>query len=274
MNKKVILLSILFLGVLLSGIQGTEKIKNYGDTAFAASNLPVYQPPAEENEKRRRIGGTKVASHRGLTRGLGTDLARKLATGLASKKSDEKTELAEKNKKPPEYLAPLAPEHVGLTLNKQPVIYFYIAPEWSDKIEFTLNQEGILSPVLKTKIDYQGKTGILAVDLKKYNISLKPHLEYEWFVSVMTDPKDRTTKMFGSAVIKYIKPPEKTTDQIRNTPKEKLPYLYAEKGYFYDAIESLSKLIQTSKNTNLKIQRAALLEQVELPFAAEHDRKL
>ena len=141
MKTKVIVAGILFLAMFLSGILGTGKINIYENTVFAADNFPVYQAPSGTDEKIRRIGGTKVVSHRGLTRGVGLSLSRKLATGLSSKKSDEK-KLTEKNRKPPEYIAPLAPEHAGLTMNKQPVMYFYIAPQWSDKIEFTLNREG------------------------------------------------------------------------------------------------------------------------------------
>ena len=51
------------------------------------------------------------------------------------------------------------------------------------------------------------------------------------------------------------------------------PGVYAEAGFWYDAIDSLSRLIERyPADASLRAQRAALLEQVGLPAAAAHDK--
>ncbi len=52
----------------------------------------------------------------------------------------------------------------------------------------------------------------------------------------------------------------------------KKQYVYAKAGYFYDTMEQLAALIQSGAGQSFKTQRAAILEQVELPFVAKNDR--
>ncbi|HEX2719391.1 MAG TPA: DUF928 domain-containing protein, partial [Candidatus Deferrimicrobium sp.] len=48
------------------------------------------------------------------------------------------------------------------------------------------------------------------------------------------------------------------------------PFIYAEEGFWYDALESISRMIEASpKDADLRQQRASLLEQVGLSEAAE-----
>ena len=67
------------------------------------------------------------------------------------------------------------------------------------------------------------------------------------------------------------------TDAVRARLKEasaaSRPALYAGAGIWYDAIDELSRLIAAQpENRELRIQRAALLEQVGLTEAAAFDR--
>lgn len=278
MKAKIYLLTIIFFTTIFVPFTTAKENKNADEAFITSAEPPVYQAPVNNsNTKRRRIGGTAVSAHRGLTRGLGKSLSRRLARGLAKKsKPVSRERLLAKNdseksvaRKLPKYLSPMAPEHVGLTANPQPVIYFYISSAWPDRVEFTLNEEGAVKPVLKTSIQGPGKAEILGIDLKAHNIKLKPNKEYEWFVSILPNPADSSSKIFAGAVIKYNKPSIALLKKLQTTAKERRQYIYAKAGYFYDTMEHLANLIQAGTGRGFKIQRAALLKQVKLSFVKE-----
>ncbi len=262
---------IIFFSVLFLSIDIYAEDKG-GNSSFASSDMPVYNPPVMNNSvNRRRIGGAAGSSHRGLTRGFGTSLSRELAKGLVDQNGgDEQTDTV---RSVPEYLSPIAPKHVGLTSVPHPAIYFYISSDWRDDIEFILNAEGVLQPVLMIKIKGPHKAGILKVDLAKYGVSLMPDAEYEWFISIIPDKYDCLSKIFASGAVKYVKPSSDFTKTLKSISEERLDYVYAKEGYFYDAIDNVTNLIEIQEARNLRLQRASLMEQVELSFIAEYDRK-
>ncbi|VEN73277.1 conserved hypothetical protein [Candidatus Desulfarcum epimagneticum] len=135
--------------------------------------------------------------------------------------------------------------------------------------------EKIIEPVILTKIKGPPKEGIIKVSLEQYGVFLDPNVEYEWFAAIVPDEKERSADFFGSAVIRYEKPSKEFLEKISAAPKERRQFLYAENGYFYDAVEIVSDLINAGKNPKkFRSHRAALADQVKLPFAAGHDRKM
>ncbi|VEN73444.1 conserved hypothetical protein [Candidatus Desulfarcum epimagneticum] len=69
--------------------------------------------------------------------------------------------------------------------------------------------------------------------------------------------------------------PRNIREKISAAPKERRYFLHAENGYFYDAVEIVSDLIDAGKNSKkFRSHRAALADQVRLPFAAAHDRRM
>jgi len=219
---------------------------------------------------------------RGICRGLPRGLPRGTPRGLPRGVSDgEKGGLAEgkpahghqtDNIPIPSFMAPLAPERTGLTTQSQPTLYLYISGPWPGKIEFTLNEPKAIEPVLAINIDGLDKEGIVMIDLTDYGISLKNNVEYEWFIAIVPDPEERSGDFLGSATIQYVKPSGKLAQQLKNKPSDELYYGYAAAGYWYDAIERISKTIVTnSDNSDLRRHRAALLEQINLAKAAAYD---
>lgn len=298
MKKLLALITVIAFLTCLSAVADeptdatSQQVDKAGEISQGQNNEIVYVPPAGESlEKRRRIGGTAVSAHRGLTRGLGKSLSRELAKGLVKKKSPARGKMLVKKKPPargkmlvksapqktiprnkPDYLSPIAPESIGLTVNVQPVVYLYISSAWPDELTFKLSKEGVAEPVLKSAIDGPIQAGIVQIDLKEYTVELEQDVEYEWFASILPNPKDPSSKIFCSAVIKYVEPSASLTQQLHTTPDQQKCSVYAKEGYFYDAVEHLTGLIQTDGD-GLKAQRAALCEQVKLSFVAKYDRQ-
>jgi len=217
---------------------------------------------------------------RGLPRGLPRGTPRGLPRGVSrgEKGNLEEDKAAHGNQAGnipiPSFMTPLAPEQTGLTTQSQPTLYLYISGPWPGKIEFTLNEPKAVEPVLEINIDGPDKEGIVLINLADYDINLKPGVEYEWFIAIVSDPEERSGDFLGSATIKYLKPSRKLAERFQNKPANELYRCYAAEGYWYDAIENVShKIVATSDNAAFRAHRAALIEQVNLRKAAAYDRK-
>ncbi|MDM8526029.1 DUF928 domain-containing protein [Desulfococcaceae bacterium HSG8] len=239
-----------------SGFAGDKK-----ESISAISGIPSYKPPVE-NATVRRI---EAGADRGLTRAL----KRSITRGLIRKGSKEKVI------KVPARIAPLAPQHTGFTLKNNPVLACYISAPWSGKMNFKLNApELLIDPVVDVTINGPDKEGIYKINLADYKVGLKPGVEYEWFLSIIFDEDERSSDLLAGATIKFVQPSGNLSARLADTPKEKLYYIYAAEGYWYDAIASLSQGIEVSSgDKTLRMHRAELLKQVNLPLAAAYDSR-
>lgn len=255
-KQRNLFLLVLFavMGLTLTATAG--ELENF----YATKDLPVYNAP--EQSVPYSSGGTNRAageSKEGLSSGL--------VKGLSSTQKTAKTPM-------PKQLLPVAPEHAGLTTNPQPVLSWYISGPWSGKILFTMNEIGTKNPdpVIETQIDGPDKEGIYQIRLADHKVTLKSGMDYEYFLSIVRNEVERSGDVVSSAAIRYVEPSKELTELLNNTPKEKAHYVYAQKGYWYDAIQSVSALIDANpKDEGLKVQRGALLAQAKLGNAAVYD---
>ena len=99
-------------------------------------------------------------------------------------------------------------------------------------------------------------------------------MEYQWSVALVRDPGQRSQDIVASGTLTYVEPSAELKQKLTQVDKEALASIYAREGYWYDAIESLSELIEAQpQDKRWRELRASLLEQVALPEVAEYDRK-
>ncbi len=166
-------------------------------------------------------------------------------------------------------LSVLAPESTGLTTRAQPTLYWYSSQGLTVPLEFTLNDDHSIKPLVELKVPV-AQPGIHALRLPYL---LKPDVEYQWAVAVVTDPHQRASDILASGTIKRVPPSPALTAQLNHTSQQEQPFLYAQEGFWYDALAALSEQIAANPlNHSLHEQRAALLEQVGLSAAAIPDR--
>ena len=166
-------------------------------------------------------------------------------------------------------LSVIAPESTGLTSRAQPTLYWYISKALSRPMEFTLNDEQSIKPLVDMKVPV-AQPGIHAL---KLNYALKPEVEYQWTIAAVADPNQRASDTIAGGTIKYVQLPATLAAQIKSATPQQQPFLYAQEGFWYDALTTLSEQIDAQpSNHNVREQRAALLEQVGLKSAAEYDR--
>ena len=171
-------------------------------------------------------------------------------------------------------LAVLAPDHTGLTTRSQPTLYWYLSEPANARLDVTVTNDKQIDPLLEQIIGIPKSAGIQSLDLAKVGATLKPGVEYRWFVSLTPDEQQRSNDVVASGTIEYVKPDAALENTVASADDLTQARIYAEDGIWYDAIDSLSRAIQQNPgNASLHAQRAAMLEQVGLKSAADYDRK-
>ena len=202
-------------------------------------NTPVYKPPLRGSPGGRVGGGTRGASLEA-----------------------------------PVSLSVLVPDHVGLTLQHQPRLYWFVSRKPTQLIEFTITEKDEVKPVLEARLKPLEKAGIHCIRLADHAVQLRQNVLYKWFVSVITDPDRRSRDILSGGMIEVVPASPDLSAKLNQAPKTKQPFVLAEEGLWYDALAGVSERIDAApKDLSLRKQRAALLNQVGLIEAAEYDLK-
>jgi hypothetical protein len=200
--------------------------------------LPVYKPPKGIGSPGGRIGGG--------TRGQ-DDLA----------------------------IFALVPDHLGLTINDQPTLYWYLSESMEYPLVLTVNEETQVKPILETIITTTPQAGIQSAPLKNFNISLELGKEYQWFVSIAVDSNNPSKNVIAGGRIQRIRPPEELLVRLRNADPDQVTAIYSESGLWYDALASISDLINSRPaSPDYRLGRKTLLEQVDLMEVAKAEERV
>jgi len=203
----------------------------YADEVVPETVMPVYKPP---------LRGAPLARMGGGTRGTGDDAP---------------------------VVTVLTPEHMGLTSQSQPVLYWYlsrVAP--AARYEFVLIAEDDYDPLVETALQGINSAGIQRIKLADHAVSLKPGVSYQWSVAVIMDSTQRSSNILSSGMIEYIEPAEGIMTRVENAAGDERIGQYAGAGLWYDALQSLDEMIASNPGDAARLQkmRASLLSQVGL----------
>ena len=171
---------------------------------------------------------------------------------------------------PPRQVWALAPDHTGLTTREAPTLYWFVGKPVATRVELAAVGGDGSKPMLEESLPGPAAAGVQKIDLSRYGIRLQPGVEYRWTVSIEGEPKQRPS----TVAIQRIAAGPDLVRRLDATPRAGRTAAYAEEGIWYDAIGSISELIELAPNdAALRGQRAALLEQVGLKEAAAGDRQ-
>jgi hypothetical protein len=170
----------------------------------------------------------------------------------------------------------LAPNHVALTSQPQPTLFWYQSAAAKVGFQITLIEPQQAKPALKLDVDNAGNGGIRALSLARQNVTLKPNVTYRWSIALVPDKENRSKDVIASGVIKRIEPPAGLEGKLTSAgeaPAERAG-IYAEAGLWYDALQAISTAIAAEpQNADLHQRRASLLKQVGLDAAASADHR-
>jgi hypothetical protein len=164
----------------------------------------------------------------------------------------------------------LAPDHSGLTTHEQPSLYWVISNPTVLAVEVTLMDPRAAEPLLETRIPGPIQAGLHRVRLNDYGVKLEPGVPYRWYVAVIPDAGRRSKDILAGGIIERVEPAADLQERLARGRPEELASIYAEAGFWYDALAASSEAIEHSPGEEgLRQQRAALLSQVGLPVPRE-----
>jgi hypothetical protein len=213
-----------------SGQQSAPRTPDKPPVAAASAPVPVYKPPL------RGAPGGRVG---GGTRGTGREVF---------------------------VLSVLAPDHSGLTVSEQPSLYWFISTGTSAPVELTVTDPNAAQPLLELRIPPPVKAGVHRLRLTDHGVKLAPGIAYRWYVSVVSESGRRSRDVLAGGTIERADGPPGLGARVSQASRSDLPFIYADAGFWYDALAAVSDLIEAKpEDVALRKQRAALMAQVGLP---------
>jgi hypothetical protein len=165
----------------------------------------------------------------------------------------------------------LVPVEIGLTTRETPSLFWFQSQAANANLELSL-LEG--KKTLHESADLKSAAGIQRFNAKDSNVKLSPNVPYKWVVALVLNEQDRSSDLVASGFIKRVPAPAELAAAVAKAGPAELPRLYAEAGFWYDAMESLADLIAANPgDKSLRQTRADLLTQVGLTNAAAHELK-
>lgn len=165
----------------------------------------------------------------------------------------------------------LAPESVGLTTQAQPTLYWYLSDTVENVVVVTVVDQEAIDPLLELKLTSPAKPGIQALDLASHGVRLEPGKDYEWEVALVDASGDRYRDIYARGAIERVQKSANLQAKLDGGSPMDKARVFAEAGIWYDAVEELSRAIDTSSDGgSFDAERRSLLSQVNLDEAASH----
>ncbi|MCL1468197.1 DUF928 domain-containing protein [Argonema galeatum] len=137
----------------------------------------------------------------------------------------------------PVFLVPQ--DHAGQTTSSRPKFFWYMSD--TSSVEFTLKKEGANEPFFKERLEVP-KAGIIQTEIPKGQPELTVGQDYLWSVSVVCNTERGSKKVTVQALIRRVAPTEELTRRLRRAQSERdRARIYAQQGFWYDALETISK---------------------------------
>jgi hypothetical protein len=168
------------------------------------------------------------------------------------------------------FLLVLAPDHVGLTIQQQPCLYWFLSAPTELPLEFTLIEAKAVNPLIERRLDPPKKPGIQRIRLADYALNLQDNVLYQWFITLIPDPERRSKDILSGGFIQKTQPTGGLSEKLDQKDKKKEVHTCAEAGLWYDAFTAACDLIEGAPDdVHLRQMRSSLLEQVGLDQVAK-----
>ena len=162
----------------------------------------------------------------------------------------------------------LVPEHVGQTVVKQPVLYWYVSDTSRADIHFelTLIDADSIEPLVDRHFDGPKRAGLQEVRLADHGVELHAGMEYQWSVALVSDPTQRSKDVVALGWIERVPEPAGLAERLAAAGPQGAPAVYAEAGLWYDALGALAGRVSRDPEDGVaRGHLAGLLAQVGLP---------
>jgi hypothetical protein len=160
-------------------------------------------------------------------------------------------------------------DHVGHSATPQPTLFWYIAEATPLPVELVIQEERAVKPLVVRTLPAPSEPGYRAISLREIGVKLREGVVYEWWIALVTDDARRSRDAaVGRALVVY-EPSRFTTLRLTKVRRSQRAVVFADAGYWYDAIEATVRGIELYPHLEgPRRQRQALGSQVglELPL--------
>lgn len=172
------------------------------------------------------------------------------------------------------FVAVVAPDHVGHTLQEQPTLYWFCSRPTKVRIELTLIDESGVVPLLETVATAEQPPGLHALSLREAGIRLQPGIDYQWSVALVPSATERSNDVLSAGAIRRVEAPAALAGRLEGRDAAQRGTALASAGIWYDAIADLSTAIAAQpQDEALRRTRATLLRQVGLREVAAFEER-
>jgi hypothetical protein len=145
----------------------------------------------------------------------------------------------------------------GHTLSASPSFYWHLSGPPA-RIDFTLTDEASVKR-WSSRRSGPFSAGLHRIDLTTLGVKLTPGTEYQWYVSLVPDPEERSSDVVAGGGVELVEaaPLEK---ELAAAPAEERVLVLARNGIWYDAVDTLSpasdRAVDTLARQQLRPARA------------------
>jgi hypothetical protein len=160
----------------------------------------------------------------------------------------------------------LVPAHVALTSAESPSLFWWIktVPPAGTSVVLTVMNDDAIEPLAELELPLPRQAGIQRVRLGDHGVSLAPGVEYEWSISLGTDPASHSDDQIANGYVTRIAEPVELAGQRHDAAA------LAKAGLWYDALSAISDEIEVRPaDPRPRRARDALLEQADLTQARD-----
>ncbi|HSW13461.1 MAG TPA: DUF928 domain-containing protein [Solimonas sp.] len=162
------------------------------------------------------------------------------------------------------FVAVIAPDHVGYTLQEQPVLYWFSSRPTTVRVELTLIDEHGVVPLLENVATGTATAGLQRYSLRDSGLKLQPGIDYQWSVSLVPDAEGRSNDVLSAGAIR----------RVSGDAPEGDAAALAAAGLWYDAFAALSEAIEANPgDAALRQTRQQWLRQIGLGEVADFDQR-
>lgn len=157
----------------------------------------------------------------------------------------------------------LAPEHVGLTGEAAPTLYWYSSKVVPEAVIFAISEELAEKPLAERELPGLAKVGLQRISLAELGIQLEAGKSYEWFVTVRRGGVERSKDWVCGGALRFEPGQGVSADPVMAVRE------LAGSGRWYDALARLEAALaepglSAAGRESLLADRQRLLSEVGL----------
>lgn len=133
----------------------------------------------------------------------------------------------------------LAPNRKGASATDQPTLFWFLPVSGEQSLEVVIQQRNADQPLLELQLKSVPGQQIGALALADRGIRLRPGVEYEWSVALVTDPERRSHDVFSLGTVQHVPPDPSLSASLQRVSGAERVRLLLDKGYWYDALQLL-----------------------------------